>query len=261
MKMIDSHAHLMDVQFNDDLEEVVARAKEGGVEKIVCAGYDILSSCEAIKLAKDFESVYATVGIHPENVLEFDGNFDEVERLAQREKVVAIGEVGLDYHFFDDLSEAEIDKVKTLQKEVFCKQIEIANKLNLPIVVHSRDAMGDTIDLLQKNPPKMESLLHCYGGSVESAKILVKLGFVFSFGGVVTFKNAKTSVDVVEALPMEKILLETDCPYLSPVPFRGKRNEPKNVVYVADMISKIKSVPIEEVARITTENAKRLYNF
>ena len=131
--------------------------------------------------------------------------------------------------------------------------------MNLPIVVHSREAMGDTIEILKNNRPNKESLLHCYSGSVESAKILMDLGFSFSFGGVVTFSNAKTAVEVVKSLPIEKILLETDCPYLTPVPFRGKRNEPKNVVYVADMIARIKNMTIEEVAEKTTENAKRLF--
>ena len=145
------------------------------------------------------------------------------------------------------------------QKEFFIKQIEIANKLDLPIVVHSREAMGDTIEILQKHPPKRPSLMHCYNGSLESAKILMKLGFSFSVGGLVTFKNAKTVQEVVTNLPIENILLETDCPYMTPVPFRGQKNEPKNVVYTADAIAKLKNISIEEVASFTTENSKRLF--
>jgi len=251
MELIDVHAHITDEQF-DDVEKVIERAKEQGVEKIICSSADLSTSQMAVALTKEYQEVFANVGIHPENVDKaLDGSLKKIENLAKHEKVVAIGEIGLDYHYTQDNK----DKQKTL----FANQIELANKLDLPIVVHSRDAMADTIEILSKTPPKKESLLHCYSGSVESAKILIKLNFSFSFGGVVTFSNAKTAVEVVKFLPIEKILLETDCPYLSPVPFRGKRNEPKNVVYVADMIAKIKGMKFEDVVKITTQNAKRLF--
>ena len=249
--MVDVHAHLTDQKF-DDVEQVVSRAEECGVDKIICSAYSFLSSQQAIDLSKQFKQVYANVGVHPENVEEWDEKvLKNLEILSKNNKVVAIGEIGLDYYWRQDTKEK--------QKQIFVEQINLANKLNLPIVVHSRDAMGDTIEILKNNRPNKESLLHCYSGSVESAKILMDLGFSFSFGGVVTFANAKTAVEVVKSLPMDKILLETDCPYLTPVPFRGKRNEPKNVVYVADMIARIKNVTIEEVAEKTTENAKRLF--
>lgn len=255
--MIDAHAHLTDERY-DDLEDVVARAKEQGVGRIVCSAYNLWSSEKAVELAKKFDEVFANVGLHPENVDELglteqekEAYFERLYALSKQEKVVAIGEIGLDYHFRDDNKE--------LQKEVFIKQIEFANEAGLPIVVHSRDAIGDTIEILKQHPPKQESLLHCYAGSLESAEIFMKLGFSFSFGGVITFKNAKNVASVVKGLPIERILLETDCPYLSPVPFRGKRNEPKNVAYVADMIAKIKGLTMEEVASITTQNAERIF--
>ena len=251
MKMVDVHAHLTDQKF-DDVEQVVLNAEENGVGKIICSAYNLLSSQQAVDLSKRFNQVYANVGIHPENVEEWSAEtIKNLENLSKNSKIVAIGEIGLDYYWRQDTKEK--------QKQIFVDQINLANKLNLPIVVHSREAMGDTIEILKSNRPNKESLLHCYSGSVESAKILMDLGFSFSFGGVVTFSNAKTAVEVVKSLPIEKILLETDCPYLTPVPFRGKRNEPKNVVYVADMIARIKNMTIEEVAEKTTENAKRLF--
>lgn len=250
--MIDVHAHLTDEKF-DDINDVVTRAIEAGVQKIICSACDLVSSEKVISLAEKYESVYAVVGVHPENVDDFDEvAIKKLEKLAQNKKVVAIGEIGLDYYWRNDNKNKQID--------AFVKQIKLANSLNLPIVVHSREAIGDTINVLQHNKVLKESLLHCYSGSVESAKTLSQLGFSFSFGGVVTFKNAKTAVEVVESLPIEKIMLETDCPYLSPEPFRGKRNEPKNVVYIADKIAKIKGMKIEDVAEITTRNAKRMFN-
>lgn len=249
--LIDVHAHLTDEKFFD-IGGVIARAEESGVKKIICAAYDLSSSQKAVEIANKYANICACVGIHPENVDCFDETaLSQLEKLAQSDKVVAIGEIGLDYHWVSDN--------KDLQKEVFAKQIQLANKLKKPIVVHSRDAMGDTIEILKYNRVEKESLLHCFSGSVESAKILSDLNFSFSFGGVVTFKNAKTAVEVVEFLPIEKILLETDCPYMSPAPFRGTRNEPKNVVYVADKISKIKNMKFEDVVEATTKNAERMF--
>lgn len=253
MEMIDVHGHISDSAYEkSEIESVVQRAIDSGVTKMVCSSCDIASSLDAIELSKKFDNVYANVGMHPENVEVADEkSLAQIEELAKDKKVVAIGEIGLDYHWKDDNKE--------LQKEIFVKQIEIANRVKKPIVVHSRDAMGDTIEVLKNHLPNMCGILHCFGGSVESAKILAEMGFSFSIGGVVTFKNAKTIVEVVKSLPLDRIMLETDCPYLSPEPFRGKRNEPKNVVYVADKIAKIKGISIEEVAKISTENAKRLF--
>ena len=260
MKFVDAHAHITDERF-ENVDEIVENAKEKGVDKIVCSAFNMSSSVAALNLAQKYQNVFANVGIHPENVEEFDdkNSISDLEKLARDKNVVAIGEIGLDYHYFEGKSEDEISKLKNKQKEIFAEQINLANKLGLPIVVHSRDAMGDTLEVLKKNPVKKEGLMHCYGGSVESAKILMNMNFSFSFGGVVTFNNAKNVREVVEKLPMGKILLETDCPYMTPVPFRGQRNEPKNVVYVADMISRIKNISIEEVAEITTKNAERVF--
>ncbi len=285
MKLVDVHAHLTDEKYVD-LLEVIGRAEEAGIEKIISAGCDFLSSQKAIQLAQTQQNIFATVGIHPENIADFESfgvqalknakndfenEFAKICDLAKQKKVVAIGEIGLDYHYIDYLAdqqhkfgdkitEKQIEEIKSLQKMAFEEQIQLANELEKPIVVHSRDAMGDTIEILKKNSLKKESLLHCFSGSFESAKILMKLGFSFSFGGVVTFKNAKNVQEVVKNVSIENILLETDCPYMSPEPFRGQRNEPKNVVYVADMIARLKGISIEQVAKVTTENAMRLFD-
>ena len=303
MKLVDAHAHLTDRDFENDLQKVIASANESGVTKVISAGYDFLSSQKALELAENQDGIFATAGVHPENLANFEEvfsledekqgknqkselfdalffekarlnlekEFEKIENLAQNAKIVAIGEIGLDYHFLDFLgreklekfgqilTEAEKEELKNLQKWAFLKQIEISGRLKKPIVVHSRDAMGDTLEILKNHRLGRESLLHCYSGSLESAQELMKLGFSFSFGGVVTFKNAKNVQEVVKNLPIERILLETDSPYMSPEPFRGKRNEPKNVVYVADQIARLKGMKIDEVARITTENAERLF--
>lgn len=252
MEFIDAHGHIDDPRY-ENVDEIVKNAVDANVVSMICSSSDLESSCHAVELSKKYPNVFANVGIHPECVNDLDlQDLENVEKLAKEKKVVAIGEIGLDYHTSKDFAQK--------QKEFFVKQIEIANKLNLPIVVHTRDAMGDTIEILKQNPPRKPSLMHCYNGSLESAQILMKLGFSFSVGGIVTFKNAKNVAEVVSNLPIEKILLETDCPYLSPDPHRGKRNEPAYIVYTADRISKLKGVSLEEVARITTENSKRLFN-
>ncbi len=261
MELVDVHAHLTDSVFSD-LEGVLSRAKEHNVNKVITAGYDFLSSQNSVELSKKNSQVYATVGIHPENIEDFDENsIKNLEKLAKTsKKVVAIGEIGLDYHFFDGLTKEEIQAKKDIQKEVFIKQIDLANKLELPIVVHCRDAMGDVLEILKNHPLKKESLMHCFSGSYESAEILIKLNFSFSFGGVTTFKNAKNLQTLIPKLSLSKILLETDCPYLTPEPFRGKRNEPKNVIYVADKIANLKGTTLEDVAFITTQNAERIFS-
>lgn len=248
---IDVHAHLNDEKF-ENIESVVENALSEKVDKIITAGFDISSSRKNLEIASRFPNVFATIGIHPEMVDELEKDYLEVLKdMSKNKKVVAIGEIGLDYHFKDDNKE--------LQKEIFVKQIELANFLDLPVVVHSRDAMGDTLELLKKHPPKKESLLHCYSGSIESAKEFIKLGFSFSFGGVVTFNNAKNVFKVVEELPIEKIMLETDCPYMAPVPFRGKRNEPMYIPYIARKITEIKNIEVEKIAETTTKNAEKMF--
>lgn len=252
MEFVDAHAHITKNHF-EDVQEVLKNAEMAGVKRVVCSGFNFSSSKEAVELSEKFENVYAVVGFHPENTDEilFD-TLKKLEMLAKHIKVVAIGEIGLDYH------SENFDKDK--QREFFIKQIELANKLKKPIVVHTREAIGDTIEILREHPPICPSLLHCFSGSEESAKELLKLNFSFSIGGVVTFKNARNLPQVVEMLPLDRILLETDCPFMSPAPFRGQKNEPKNVVYIADKISKLKGISLEEVAKVTTENAERLFN-
>lgn len=250
-KYVDVHSHITDDRY-EDVGSVIERAKEAGVEQIICSAYNFYSSLEAIKLSKKYDNVFANVGIHPENTNEIEEDtLILIEELAKEDKVVAIGEIGLDFH--------REGFNKEFQKKYFKSQIELANRVKKPIVVHSREAMGETIEILKNNPVSKESVIHCFSGSVESAKILLELGFSFSIGGVVTFKNAKTLPEVVKFLPIEKILLETDCPYMAPVPFRGKTNEPKNVVYVADEIARLKGMSIENVAFFTIKNAKRIF--
>lgn len=251
MELIDAHGHLNDEKY-DDVESAVERAEERGVIAHVCASCDLSSSQKSVELAKRFSIVYAAVGFHPENICSFDKNsLSEIEKLTKNDKVVAIGEIGLDYYYEKETKEE--------QKEIFANQIDLANKLELPVVIHSREAMGDTLEILKKHSPQKESLMHCYGGSIESARELMKLGFSFSFGGLLTFKNATNVIEVVKQIPIERILLETDCPYMTPVPYRGQRNEPSYIVYTADMLAKIKGLTLEEVSQITTQNARRLF--
>ena len=198
--------------------------------------------------------ILAKNGVHPEDANEYSENAQKkLIELCKSKKVVAIGEIGLDYHY------EGFDKEK--QKEVFLKQIVLADKLSLPIQIHCRDAMEDAMKILKENKDKLSrgGIFHCYSGSIEEAKEILKLGFSFSFGGVCTFKNARKAVEVINFLPIENILLETDCPYLAPEPHRGEVNEPKNIPFIAEKIAQIKNIQLEEVAKITTENAKRIF--
>jgi TatD DNase family protein len=238
MKAVDTHCHLDGERFDSDREEVLKRAKEN-LEFIVNIGYDLESSKRSLALAKENEFVYATVGVHPTDIEGYD----------QEEKVVAIGEIGLDYHW--------MTTPKEHQKEIFRKQLELARRLKKPVVIHTREAMADTIEIL-KEYPEIVGVIHCYPGSIESAKELIDR-FYLGIGGTLTFKNAKKSVQVVEEIPLEKVVLETDSPYLAPVPYRGERNEPIYVQEVAKKIAEIKGISEEEVIKITTENAKKLY--
>ena len=249
---IDVHAHLIDEKFNDP-KKVVEDANFFGVEKIVAASSNYETSLKSQEFANATEGVFCTVGVHPEDCENFDEVEKKLETLAKKDKVIAIGEIGLDYHYED------VNKEK--QKEIFLKQIVLADKLSLPIVLHSRDAMADTMKILKENKAKLNNggIFHCYSGSVEEAKEILKLGFSFSFGGVCTFKNARKVVEVINFLPIENIMLETDCPYLSPEPYRGKINEPKNIPIIAEKIASIKGLSLEEVALKTTQNAERVF--
>lgn len=247
---IDSHAHIYEI----DADKAVERAKDSLVEAIICPGTNRISCKQSVELANKHNCVYACVGFHPED-FELLSQDDEsfLINIAKENKVVAIGEIGLDYHFRTDN--------RDFQKFLFIRQLQIANELNLPVVIHIRDAMDDAIDLLQQNQMLLTNggVIHCFGGDVNDAKKLLALGFDFTFGGICTFKNSQQMKEVIEYLPLDKILLETDTPYLAPVPLRGQVNEPKNVVLVAERIAQIKNKNIEEIALITTKNAKRVF--
>lgn len=222
---IDTHVHLNDEQFQGDLEEVLTRAKEARVNYLVNIGYDLASSRKALALAKEYGHIYAVVGVHPDEAKEFTADtYQEIKAMAQQDKIVGIGEIGLDYYW--DNSPRDV------QQEVFRQQIRLAKELDLPVVIHDREAHGDVLKILQEEKPK-RGIMHCYSGSKEMAEVCLKLGFYLSFGGPLTFKNAKKTVEVAGTIPLERLLIETDCPYLTPHPFRGKRNEPARVVLVA----------------------------
>lgn len=247
---IDSHAHIYEI----DAKAAIKNAKDALVEAIVCPGTNIDSCLKSVQLAKENDIVYACVGFHPED---FEVLTKEDEQklisLAKNEKVVAIGEIGLDYHFRSDN--------KDFQKYLFVRQLEIAHDLKKPVVVHVRDAMEDVISILHEHKDLLVygGVIHCFGGDVNDAKRLLDLRLDFTFGGICTFKNSKTMKDVIQFLPLDRILLETDTPYLAPVPLRGQVNEPKNVVLVAEKIAELKNMNIEEIAKITTKNAKRVF--
>ena len=251
MGVFDTHAHYDSGAFNQDRLEVLAGLPQQGVELIVNPGCDLPSSRKALELAHTLPFVYAAVGIHPSDCGDFEeSQMDELEKLARDEKVKAIGEIGLDYHWEDN-------PPKEHQKKVFALQMELAEKLGLPVVVHDREAHGDTMELLQKHKPK--GVLHCFSGSVETARQAVKLGLYLGFGGSVTFKNARHPVEAAGAVPLDRLLLETDAPYMAPVPCRGKRNDSSLIRYVAEKIAAIKNLSADQVGRITAENARRFF--
>lgn len=251
--LIDTHAHLNAEQYNDDVEEVIERAKENGVENIVVVGFDRPTIEKAMELTEANEFIYACIGWHPVDAIDMtDEDLAWIEELSAHPKVVALGEMGLDYHW--DKSPKEI------QKEVFRKQIRLAKKVNLPIVIHNREATSDIVEILkEEDASEVGGIMHCFSGSVETARQCVDMNFFISLGGPVTFKNAKKPKEVAAEIPLEWLLVETDCPYLTPHPHRGKRNEPGYVKLVAEEIANIKGVSFEEVAKITTENAKKLF--
>ncbi len=249
MKLIDSHAHMDSEQFDSDRAEVFQRIKDN-MDFIVNIGYDIESSKQGVEYSKEYDFIYAVIGIHPIDIAEYDEEVEkELELLGKNPKVVAIGEIGLDYHWMTE--------PKEVQQERFKKQLELAERLNKPVVIHTRDAMEDTVNIL-KEYPNITGVIHCYPGSLETAKQLVDR-FYLGIGGTLTFKNSKKAVEVVKDIPLDRIVIETDCPYLTPEPFRGKRNEPIYVEYVAKKIAEIKEISVEDVTKITTENAKKLY--
>ena len=271
---IDIHAHLNNDKLYEDAENVVLRAKNNKVGKIVNASYDRQSIERALILAERFENAYATLGVHPHSAFEYDNETEELMlNNKDNQKVIAIGEIGLDYYDLETQiayikeHSPEVEKlteeiVKQKQKEIFIKQIELAEKMELPIVVHSRDATNETLEIIKANKDKLKfgGLIHCFSGSTEIAREYFKLGFYISVGGSITFKNARNIPDVVRQTGIDHVILETDCPYLSPEPFRGKINEPKNVPIVAEKIADILDIPYSEVENTTTNNALKLFS-
>ena len=246
--IFDTHSHYTDEQF-DDIEQLFLKLKEENVSEIITCGTDIESSKQCIALSEKYPFVYAAVGFHPEELTRTEVDIEAIRLLCQKEKCVAIGEIGLDYYW----NKENKDK----QKDGFISQLKLAEKLGLPVIVHDREAHGDTLDILKEYCPK--GVLHCFSGSVEMAKEIIKLGMYIGVGGVVTFKNARQLPDVINAIPMDKILLETDAPYLAPEPFRGKRNDSSLIPYIAQKVGDIKGISKEEVLKITRANAYRLF--
>ena len=249
--IFDSHAHYTDKAFNEDREIMLGSLKESGVCGIINCGADIESSVSSVDLASKYDYIYAACGIHPEEADKIPENYIDILRdLAKNEKCVAIGEIGLDYYWRQD--------TKDLQKELFEKQILLSKELDLPIIVHDREAHGDTMEILKKHRPK--GVLHCFSGSPETAAEVLKLGMYIGLGGALTFKNARKAVEVAQMLPLDRLLLETDCPYMAPVPMRGKRNNSGYIPFIAEKVAEIKGIAPQSVLDITTENTKRLFN-
>lgn len=251
--LFDTHVHLNDDQYKEDLEEVISRAKEEGVSNMVVVGFDRKTITRAMELIETYDFLYAAIGWHPVDAIDMtDEDLAWIEELSRHEKVVAIGEMGLDYHW---------DKSpKDVQKRVFREQIRLAKKVKLPIVIHNREATADIMEILkEENAAEVGGIMHCFSGSPEVAKECLDMNFYISLGGPVTFKNAKKPKEVAAAVPMEKLLIETDCPYLAPHPNRGKRNEPAYVKLVAQQIAEIKGIDLEEVAERTAANARKLF--
>ncbi len=252
--LFDTHTHYDDPQFDPDRDELLAALPENSVGCVVDPGCDLPSSRMAVELANRFAHVYAAVGIHPENCADYDpAMLDELRTLVkENKKVVAIGEIGLDYHWEDENTPRE------KQQRVLRDQLALARELDLPVIIHDRDAHGDIMTIVREFPA-VRGVFHCYGGSVEDAKELVKRGWMLGFNGVITFKNARKAPEVIKMLPHDRILLETDSPYLAPVPLRGKRNDSRNVRLVCEKVAEFLELPAEEVERFTWENAKRFY--
>ncbi|WP_083711478.1 TatD family hydrolase [Domibacillus epiphyticus] len=252
--LFDTHVHLNADQFQEDIEEVVVRAEEAGVSRMVVVGFDRLTIQRAMDLVERFTFLYAAIGWHPVDAIDMtDEDLAWIEELSSHPKVVAIGEMGLDYHW--DKSPKEV------QKDVFRRQIRLAKKVKLPIIIHNREATHDIVEILKdEGAEEVGGVMHCFSGSAETALECVKMNFYISLGGPVTFKNAKKPKEVAVAVPLDKLLIETDCPYLAPHPYRGKRNEPAYVKLVAEEIAALKECSYEKVAEATMKNAQMLFH-
>lgn len=257
MKLFDTHCHLDDERFNEDREELIENLRKDGVDRLVTAGYSLEGSKRAVELSEKYDFIFSTVGISPndvpETMEELDEELKQIEELYMNaKKIVAVGEIGLDYHWNTEN--------KDIQKKAFIKQIELANKLNLPIQIHTRDAVMDTLEILKNHLVNKKGIFHCCPFNRELVKEGLKLGFYISFAGPTTFKNSKNASEIIQLVPDDKMLVETDSPYLSPEPFRGKRNDPRNVQYIIKKIAELKEKSFEDIEKIVYENANRIFN-
>lgn len=250
MNIFDTHAHYDDTAFDADRDELLSALPQNGVNYVINQGTDVATSRFSVSLAKKYSYIYAAVGIHPQEIYK-EECVSDIKKLTENSKVVAIGEIGLDYYY--DSSNKE------LQLKYFKEQLELANSCDLPVVIHDREAHKDTLDTLKSINVENHGVIHCFSGSLEMAKELLKLGYYLGFDGPITFKNAKNSIEILEYVPLDRILIETDSPYLTPVPFRGSRNNSMYLTYVIKKIAEIKKISAEEIANITTNNAKTLF--
>jgi TatD DNase family protein len=251
--LADSHAHIDDERFDADREEVVARALAAGVSLIVNIGADMSSSARSVALAETYPGIYAAVGMHPHDSQDMqETDYLQLERWTTHPKVVAIGEIGLDYHY--DLSP------RPVQKEVFLRQLDLARKTGKPFIIHEREAHADMMDIIRNAARGLNGVFHCFSGSVETAREYLKMGFYISVAGPVTFPKSLKTKEVAKTVPLDRLLVETDSPYLTPHPFRGKRNEPAHVRLVAEEIANLRDISLEELAEATTANVRRLFN-
>lgn len=251
---IDSHAHLDDERFNEDRRELINSLKENKIDMVLNIGYDLESSWTSVQLANEYSQIYAVIGVHPHDAQDVPEDYlDQLRELSKEEKVLAIGEIGLDFYYDNSPRET--------QRKVFKEQIGLAKELNLPVVIHTRDADQETFEIIKEavGDGGLRGVMHCYSGSVEMAREYLKLGFYISLGGPVTFKKARVPKEVAKAVPLNRLFIETDCPYLTPEPFRGRRNEPKYVAYTAETIAEIKGISIEELAKETSRNVRELF--
>lgn len=265
--LVDTHAHLNFKAFNKDLNEVIKRAKNAGVKKIIIPGAKIDSSKKAVEIAQKYDNYFAAVGIHPHHIDEFvnlgkEAVEKELRELIVNKKVVAVGEVGLDYHHYKDYPPIS-EENKKYQKDLLTLQIEIAAEFNLPIIFHCRDAHDDQLELINnyiKSANKqIKGVLHCFGGGKKHLEKVIDMGFYVGFDGNITYPDSNKLQDLVKSAPLDKVLLETDSPYLTPIPYRGQRNEPANLTHIASFIAKIHGISNTEIAKITTNNALKLF--
>jgi len=254
IELVDTHTHLNDDKFADDVPDAVARARAAGVRRCINMGDTLESSKKAVELAHAYEGLFAGVGIHPEEAHELTADDDaQLAKWAEDEKTVCIGEIGLDYYWVKD------EPTRELQRRIFIHQLDLARQLHLPVCIHDRDAHADTLAILKKEGQGIPTVLHCYSGSVEMAREFLKIGCYLGTDGPLTFKNASKLLNVIRDMPLDRLLVETDAPYMAPVPMRGKRNEPAFVRFIAEKVAELRSMTLADVARATTTNAEAIY--